>query len=171
MEISLADFDPAIVAQYAITEQDLQRVTRYVRLLQGEDAPTLADIAVGGYYGTSALLHEMLELRALLEREPELLNWQGHAVRQFFHANPDVHAKALVVEHRYLQTCIEDIFGQRLSLEALVTANAGQRDFELLLASDIPVPIFEPLLTEVRQAELLLERLRSLGLYRNSGRR
>ncbi|MFB0536033.1 MAG: hypothetical protein ACETWR_13750 [Anaerolineae bacterium] len=118
---------------------------------------------MGGYYGTSALLHEVVELRALLEREPELLNWQGHAVRQFFHANPDVHANALVVEHRYLQACIEDIFGQRLSLGALVTANAGQRDFELLLASDISVPIFEPSLTEVRQAELLLERLRSLG--------
>jgi hypothetical protein len=29
--------------------------------------------------------------------------------------------------------------------------------------TDIPVPIFEPLLTEVQQAELLLERLRSLG--------
>jgi hypothetical protein len=163
--ISLADFDPTIVAQYAIIEQDLQRVIRYIRLLQGEDAPTLADIAVGGYYGTSALLHEVVELRALLEREPELLNWPGHAARQFFHANPDVHASALVVEHRYLQTCVEDIFGQRLSLEALVTANAGQRDFELLLASDIPVPIFEPSLTEVRQAELLLERLRSLGRW------
>ncbi|MFB0537752.1 MAG: hypothetical protein ACETWR_22525 [Anaerolineae bacterium] len=72
MEISLADFDPATVAQYAITEQDLQRVARYVQLLQGEDAPTLADIAVGGYYGTSALLHEVVELRALLEGESEL---------------------------------------------------------------------------------------------------
>ena len=171
MEISLADFDPVIVAQYAITEQDLQRVTRYVRLLQGEDAPTLADIAVGGYYGTSALLHEVVELRAFLEREPEVLDWHGHAVRQFFHANPNVHANALVVEHRYLQACIEDIFGQRLSLEALVTANVGQRDFELLLASDIPVPIFEPLLTKVQQAELLLERLRSLGPHCSSGRR
>jgi hypothetical protein len=161
--INLADFDPTIVAQYAITEQDLQQVALYVRLLQGEDAPTLADIAVGGYYGTSALLHEVVELRALLEREPELLNWQGHAVRQFFHANPDVHANALVVEHRYLQACTENTFGQRLSLEALVTANAGRRDFELLLVSDIPVPIFEPSLAEVQQAELLLERLRSLG--------
>lgn len=163
MGINLADFDPTIVAQYAITEQDLQQVALYVRLLQGEDAPTLADIAVGGYYGTSALLHEVVELRALLEREPELLNWQGHAVRQFFHANPDVHANALVVEHRYLQACTENTFGQRLSLEALVTANAGRRDFELLLVSDIPVPIFEPSLAEVQQAELLLERLRSLG--------
>ena len=163
MEISLADFDPTIVAQYAITEQDLQQVALYVRLLQGEDAPTLADMAVGGYYGTSALLHEVVELRALLEREPELLDWQGHTVRQFFHANPAAHANALVVEHRYLQTCIEDAFGQRFSLEALVTANAGQRDFELLLASDIPVPIFETSLAEVQQAEWLLEHLRSLG--------
>ena len=62
MGINLADFDPTIVAQYAITEQDLQQVALYVRLLQGEDAPTLADIAVGGYYGTSTLLHEVVEL-------------------------------------------------------------------------------------------------------------
>ena len=59
--IVLADFDPQIVAEYHITEQTLERVIRYVRLLQGEDAPTLRDIAVGGYYGTSALLHEVVE--------------------------------------------------------------------------------------------------------------
>ena len=83
MEISLAAFDAAIVAQYTITEQDLQRVARYVQLLQGEDASTLADIAGGGYYGPSALLHEVVELRALLEREPELLQKTRFQVGQF----------------------------------------------------------------------------------------
>lgn len=51
----LADFDPQVVAEYDITEEDLDRVVRYLRLLQGPDAPTLADIAIGGYYGTAVL--------------------------------------------------------------------------------------------------------------------
>jgi hypothetical protein len=88
VEVGLADFDPAIVAQYAITEQDLQRVARYVQLLQGEDAPTLADIVVGGYYGTSALLHEVVELRALLERESTISNCCWRRIFQCLSSSP-----------------------------------------------------------------------------------
>ncbi len=65
--ISLADFDQAIIEKHGITERKLERVSRYVRLLQGDEAPTLRDIAVGGYYGSSALLHEVVELDILLE--------------------------------------------------------------------------------------------------------
>ena len=32
----------------------------------------MRDIAVGGYYGTSALLHEAVELDILLEQDPKL---------------------------------------------------------------------------------------------------
>ena len=71
--ITLADFDSRVVTEYHITEQTLEQVIRYVCLLQGEDAPTLRDIAVGSYYGTSALLHEVVELDILLERNPKLL--------------------------------------------------------------------------------------------------
>lgn len=47
--IKLSDFDPEIIAKYDIVEEDLDRVIRYLRLLQGPDAPTLEDIAIGGY--------------------------------------------------------------------------------------------------------------------------
>ena len=57
MAVSLSDFDPQVIAGYDITEEDLDRVVRYLRLLQGPDAPSLADIAIGGYYGASALSH------------------------------------------------------------------------------------------------------------------
>ena len=64
--MSPADFDPQVVAEYDVTAETLDRVVRYLRLLQGPDAPALADIAVGGYYGTAALLHEVVELDILL---------------------------------------------------------------------------------------------------------
>jgi len=87
MAVSLANFDPQVVAEYNITADDLRRVEHYLRLLQGPDAPALKDIAVGGYYGTSALLHEVVELDILLEwanttmRDFDLLaesDWSGH---------------------------------------------------------------------------------------------
>lgn len=163
MEISLADFDPAIVAQYAITEQDLQQVVRYVRLLQGEDAPTLADMAVGGYYGTSALLHEVVELRALLVREPELLQKTRFQIGQFFYANLDAHTQALAAEYQYLGDKVASVFGERMPLGALVKANAQQRDFEILVERDIPVPLFDPTEAETARSAALLSRLRNLG--------
>lgn len=163
MEISLADFDPAIVAQYAITEQDLQQVARYVRLLQGEDAPTLADMAVGGYYGTGALLHEVVELRALLERDPGLLQKTRFQASRFFYANLDAHAQALAAEYQYLGDKVASVFGERIPLGALVKANAQQRDFEILVEHDIPVPLFDPTEAETARAAALLSRLRGLG--------
>jgi hypothetical protein len=46
--LALADFDPQVVAEYGITVDDPRQVERYLRLLQGHDAPALADIAIGG---------------------------------------------------------------------------------------------------------------------------
>jgi hypothetical protein len=63
----LADFDPEAIEQHNITAQDVESAYRYVALLQGTDSQTYADIAGGCYYGTSALLHEVIELRILLE--------------------------------------------------------------------------------------------------------
>lgn len=108
--ITLADFDSQIVAEYHITEQALERVIRYVRLLQGEDAPTLRDIAVGGYYGTSALLHEVVELDVLLARDPWLIRKEPSTVQRFFRANLDAHVEAMVVEYGYLQRTIRRLF-------------------------------------------------------------
>lgn len=95
MAVDLADFDPQVVAEYDITEDDLRRVEHYLRLLRGSDAPALKDIAVGGYYGTSALLHEVVELDILLKREPRLLEMNRDDALVFWCFNEDAHARAL----------------------------------------------------------------------------
>jgi len=114
----LADFDPKIVADYNITEKDLDRVVRYLRLLQGPDALALEDIALGGYYGTSALLHEIVELEILLEREPELLEMDRDAILDFWHANEDAHTQALASEYKYLRDVIRCLFDATIEIEA-----------------------------------------------------
>lgn len=161
--IALSDFDPVIVERYGITEEKLAQVVRYVQLLQGKDAPTLRDVAVGGYYGTSALLHEVMELEMLLAREPGLLRFDQIAAIEFFWANLDAHAHALAGEYRYLQAMIERLFGERVGLGALVMANADQADFELLVESPIQVPILEPTDSELTRADRLLKQMRALG--------
>ena len=41
MAVDLADFDPQVVAEYDITEDDLRRVEHYLRLLQEPDPPAM----------------------------------------------------------------------------------------------------------------------------------
>ena len=65
----MADFDSEAIEQHNVTAWDVENARRYVVLLQGTDSKTYADIAAGCYYGTSALLHEVVELRVLLERD------------------------------------------------------------------------------------------------------
>jgi len=51
----LTDFDPRVVDKYSITANDLRRVERYLRLLQGPDAPTLPATA-GPSEGSAAMI-------------------------------------------------------------------------------------------------------------------
>jgi len=161
--IALSDFDPVVVERYGITEEKLSQVVRYVQLLQGENAPTLRDIAVGGYYGTSALLHEVVELEMLLSREPDLLAFNRQAAHDLFLANLDAHLEALIQEYLYLQNRLEAVFGELVDIGALVLANANRRDFELLVESDWPEPLFVPLPMAVERAAQLLEQLKQRG--------
>ena len=161
--IALSDFDPVIVERYGITEEKLAQVVRYVRLLQGKDAPTLRDVAVGGYYGTSALLHEVVELEMLLAREPKLLRWNRMAARWFLERNVDAHVRALMAEYSYLQGQIERVFGQKVGIGALILANTVRRDFWLLAESEWDQPLFYPLESDLAQATRLLAALRRLG--------
>ena len=85
----LALFDLEAITQHNITEGDLHRVWYYVTILQGPRSRVLRDIAGGCYYGTSALLHEVIELRILLERELYLLYQSKEMVR----------VRALMVEY------------------------------------------------------------------------
>lgn len=161
---SLADFDPQAVADYTITTDDLRRVERYLRLLQGPDAPALDDIAVGGNYGTAALLHEVVELRMLLDQEPDLLDWAQDSARAFLNHNPSAHIAALKAEYTYLQRWIEWIFGEEMEIGALVWANAGGRDFYLLVGSNWPERLFIPDAAAIDHARQLLARLKEVKL-------
>jgi len=160
--LTLANFDPQVVAEYDITTDDLQRVKQYLRLVQGPDAPALEDIASGGYYGTAALLHEVVELGILLEREPRLLEMDRDAILAFWHANEDAHARALTFEYKYLRDVIQRLFNVTADIGALVVANASDWDLDLLAESDIEVPLFKPDDEQIRQASELLARLRAL---------
>ncbi|MBL7064300.1 MAG: hypothetical protein ISS49_08885 [Anaerolineae bacterium] len=152
-----------MVAEYDITEDDLRRVEHYLRLLQGSDAPALKDIG-GGYYGTSALLHEVVELDILLEREPGLLKWNRHSARAFLNLNEDAHVAALVAEYTYLQCQIEQVLGEEVEIGALLWANTTMRDFDLLAESDWSGRLLVPDTAAVDRARRLLVRLREVDL-------
>jgi len=156
MALSPADFDPRVVAEYGITAETLDRVVRYLRLLQGPDAPALADIAIGGYYGTAALLHEVIELNILLKREPGLLEMDEESALNFWHANTDAHITALVAEYTYLQRRIRQVLGEKVSVGALLWVNADEHDFAMLATSDWPGPLRIPDAAEVDRARRLL---------------
>jgi len=142
MAVSLADFDPQVVAEYGIAEEYLSRVMRYLRLLQRPDVPALADIAVGGHYGTAALLHEVVEVRLSLRTVPALLSWNKDKVRRFFYTHRHFHIRALVVEHLYLQQKMWDEFDIYVRTGTLVRAHAGVDEFDALAVSNVAMPIF-----------------------------
>jgi len=158
----LAIFDREAITEHHITESDLRCVWRYVTILQGPTSPVLRDIAAGCYYGTSALLHEVTELRILLERDPYLLYQSKEMVRKCLRTNKDAHVRALMVEYPYLQQKVQDAFGEKIGLGALVLADAGLDDFWFLAESELPSPIFWPSDDEVYRAMGLLARLRAL---------
>lgn len=160
--LTLADFDPGVVAEYGITPGDLRRVERYLRLLQGPDAPALADVAIGGYYGTAALLHEVVELRMLLKREPRLLHWSGSSAQSFLKLHEDAHLAALVAEYTYLQRQIGQVLSEQVEMGALLRANTTMRDFNMLAESDWPGRLLYPDAMAVNCARQLLDRLKRI---------
>ena len=161
--ITLSDFDPEIVARYRITPRRLEQALRYVRLMGEWGRLTLRDIAVGGYYGTAALLHEIVELDALLSRDRQLLGRSARQVRLFLNQNPDAHVQALIAEYTYLRRKIRQVFGQDVPIGALVQVNASRSDVEWLIESDAEVPIWEPTAHDLENAARWLSRLRELG--------
>jgi hypothetical protein len=165
----LADFDPEAIEQHNITAQDVESAYRYVALLQGTDSQTYADIAGGCYYGTSALLHEVIELRILLERDRWLLRRPSQRVKKFLQDNDDAHVEALKVEYPYLQQKIAEILGERVGIGELVKANASRLDFDRLFNSDLDLPIFFPTDAEIERARTLLNRLKRFDRSKEHG--
>jgi len=158
----LADFDREALAEYGVTQQEIRHALRYVAILQGTDSQTYTDIAAGCYYGTSVLLHEVIELRILLKRDRRLLFRSRQKVRRFLRENEDAHVEGLMTEYTYLQRVIEERLGEQISLSALVWANTTLFDYNRLLESDLPLPFLKPTAEEVGRAGKLLSRLKKL---------
>ena len=158
----MVDFDPEAIERHNVTARDIENAYRYVAILQGIDSQTYADIVGGCYYGTSALLHEVIELRILLKRDRWLLLRSSQRVKRFLRDNEDAHVEALKVEYLYLQRKVKEILGRDIGLGALVKANTISLDYQLLVESKLRRPIFEPTEVEIDQAAELLARLREV---------
>jgi len=161
--MKLTDFDPDIIAAYHITERDLQNVVRYITILQGRESQVLNDLAAGGYYGTSVLLHEVVELRILLARNPLLLRKRKRAVGLFLKENAGAHIEGLMAEYSYLRRKIAYAFDKIVGIGELVRANASTEDFKMLFGAEGQMPVFEPTEEQVERASNLLARLKGLG--------
>jgi hypothetical protein len=158
----LADFDPQAIERHNVTARDIENAYRYVALLQGTDSQAYADIVGGCYYGTSALLHEVIEVRILLERDRWLLARSRQQVKKFLQDNEDAHIEGLKAEYVYLQRVIEEQLKEQIGLSALVRTNTIRFDYDRLLESEYPLPFLEPTAEEVRKAGKLLSRLKKL---------
>lgn len=158
----MADFDPEAIRQHNVTARDIENARRYVAILQGTDSETYADIAAGCYYSTSALLHEVIELRVLLKRNRWLLRRSRQWIRKFLRGNEDAHIEGLKAEYIYLQRVIEERLGKQIGLSALVRTNTIRFDYDRLLESALPLPFLEPTAEEVGRAGELLSRLKKL---------
>ncbi len=158
----MADFDPEAIERHNVTVWDVENARRYVAILQGTGSRTYADIASGCYYGTSALLHEVSEVRVLLKRDQWLLFRSRQKVRRFLRDNEDAHVEGLVTEYTYLQRVIEERLGEQIGLSALVWTNTTLFDYNRLLESDLPLPFLKPTAEEVGKAGKLLSRLKKL---------
>ena len=157
----LAIFDLEAIAQHGITEGDLHRVWRYVTILQGARSSVLRDMAAGCYYGTSALLHEVIELRILLVQEPWLLTYGRSDLQEALKRNEDAHLEGLVVEYVYLQEKIRELFDEEIGIGDLIRANASSLDFWSLFRSLYEVPLFLPTRAGIQRAKELIKRLKA----------
>ncbi len=159
--IKLTDFDPQPIVEYAITNNDLANIYRYLQVMQAHlTSGTWADICLGNYYGISALLHEVVELRLLLNRDPYLLTRTDTAIKQFARhpKNHDAHIRGLEAEYQYLQQIIYHVFNQRIDIGALLKANSKRPAIGTISLK----PSFDPSVEAIREAEEILARLRNL---------
>lgn len=163
--VQLSDFDPEPLIEYAITQQDLTNIYQYLQAMQPHlDLATWDDIAVGGYYGTSALLHEVVEVRILLSRDPYFLVQSASQTRGFARLpqNRDAHVRGLEVEYAYLHRVIQSIYDAQMNIGALLKVNSTHpQDWDDLF--DTELPFFAPTAQETEDARKFLTALRNLG--------
>ncbi len=157
----LARLEPVGLNRYRITEKDVQTVEKYLRLIQaGLGASVWQELVrYGGPYGTSILIHEVVEIRSLKARGFKPLRLRTQPLRKLLRQNIDAHVIALYEEHLYLQEVIGRLFGQKFEVGTLVKANSNDdRDLQLFLESDMGIYLLEE--NRVEAARQALARLK-----------
>lgn len=157
----LKRFDPIAIARYQITAKDLETIDKYIQILQPRISVSAWDeaITIGGEYGTSIIIHEVTQIRALEQAGIQPLKYGIAALQNLLAENIDAHVTALYEEHLYLQEVLARKFGQRFEVATLVRANQhGDLDFNRFLESDIGIFLFQE--ERVEEARLALERLK-----------
>ncbi len=139
----LARLEPVGLNRYQITEADVQMVEKYLSIIQRgfPGGSTWAEmIQIGGAYGTSILVHEVIEIRLLQTRGLQPLRQRTAALRDMVIRNIDTHVIATYEEHLYLQEVIDRRLSQHFEVATLIRANRGDdEDLELFLESEVGV--------------------------------
>jgi hypothetical protein len=143
----LTQFDPIGINRYHITARDLEEVEKYIRILQSPvfQATVWDDaICIGGEYGTSIIIHEVVQIRGLRRIGIDPLQLERAELQKALAEHIEVHAIAVYEEHLYLQEVLVRMYGQRFEVATLVRANReDERDLSYFRDSDIGLFFFE----------------------------
>lgn len=157
-------FDPVGLNRYDITTDDLQCIERYIHILQSGLRETVWDEAVqiGGPYGTSILIHEIVEIRTLQQAGIDPYRYTQKELARVLADHLSAHVVAIYEEHLYLQDVLLRQYGRHFEVATLVKANrADDTDLDYLLESGIGVFLLEQ--DRVEEAKAYLEQLRRGG--------
>jgi len=157
----LARFDPVGLDRYGITADDLQCIERYIHILQSGLGEMVWDEAVhiGGPYGTSILIHEIVEIRALQQGGVDPYRCTQEELAHVLADHLLAHVVAIYEEHLYLQDVLFRQYDCRFEVATLVKANrADDTDLNYFLESDIGVFLLEQ--DRVEEAQMYLEQLK-----------
>jgi hypothetical protein len=156
----LDHFDAYGLEQYDIGPTDLEMVHQYITILQAGFPETVWDesLRTGGIYGTSILIHEIVEIRGLFRAGIDPFTLTARELARCLEVVPDAHVQGLWHEHLYLRTAIRCRYGQVFEVATLMQANeVGRLDVERFWESDVGVYLLEK--DRIAAARAILEEL------------
>jgi hypothetical protein len=158
----LTRLEPVGLNRYQITEIDIQTVEKYLRIIQKKltvDTTWQELLQYGGPYGTSILIHEIVEIRLLKAKGLEPLRQQTEALQRLLAQNIEAHIIATYEEHLYLQEVVSRFLGQKFEVATLIKANRPDEvDLQLFLESNVGIYLLEE--QRVDEARRVLAKLK-----------
>ena len=157
-------YDPVGLNRYGITTDDLRDIERYIHILQSGLSKTVWDevVQIGGPYGTSILIHEIVGIRTLQQAGIDPYRYTQKELARLLVDHLSAHVVAIYEEHLYLQDVLLRQYGRHFEVATLVKANrADDTDLNYLLESGIGVFLLEQ--DRVEEAKVYLEQLRRGG--------